>query len=224
MFLNSKFLDFTDLLKKSLNANIPSKSIRSQTKPAVCSGFILLNLFTTILIASSQVVSTNLPLVLTYGLSNLCFSNPSHAYLVLSEIHSSFIFSFTFGRILFTSKAPKIVEDERVEFILQDSGGNEKSLSLRILNIDKREIPEIIKLSIGNTPKDVKRGETIIINGEATPNSTITVTSKLPDGNVLNTNTILVGTDGKWSYEKIFTPNLDLGNISIEIDGFFIVL
>ena len=122
------------------------------------------------------------------------------------------------GRILFTSKTPKIVEDERVEFILQDSGGNEKSLSLRILNIDKREIPEIIKLSIGNTPKDVKRGETIIINGEATPNSTITVTSKLPDGDVLDTNIILVGTDGKWSYEKIFTPNLDLGNISIEVD------
>jgi hypothetical protein len=122
------------------------------------------------------------------------------------------------GRILFTSKAPKIVEDERVEFILQDSGGNEKSLSLRILNIDKREISEIIKLSIGNTPNDVKRGETIIINGEATPNSTITITTKLPEGNVLNTNTILVGANGKWSYEKIFTPNLDLGNISIEVD------
>ena len=33
------------------------------------------------------------------------------------------------GKILFTSKLPAILDDERTEFTLQDSGGNEKSLS-----------------------------------------------------------------------------------------------
>ena len=122
------------------------------------------------------------------------------------------------GKILFTSKIPKIINDERTEFVLQDLGGNEKIMSLRILQTENREISEIIKLSIGNTPKDVKRGETITLTGVATPNSTITITSKHPNGDIINTDTILVGADSKWEYQTLFSPELILGNISIEID------
>ena len=122
------------------------------------------------------------------------------------------------GKILFTSKIPKIINDERTEFVLQDLGGNEKIMSLRILQTENREISEIIKLSIGNTPKDVKRGETITLTGVATPNSTITITSKYPNGDIINTDTILVGADSKWEYQTLFSPELILGNISIEID------
>jgi len=89
---------------------------------------------------------------------------------------------------------------------------------LRILQTENREISEIIKLSIGNTPKDVKRGETITLTGVATPNSTITITSKHPNGDIINTDTILVGADSKWEYQTLFSPELILGNISIEID------
>ena len=122
------------------------------------------------------------------------------------------------GKILFTSKIPKIINDERTEFVLQDLGGNEKIMSLRILQTENREISEIIKLSIGNTPQDVKRGETITLTGVATPNSTITITSKHPNGDIINTDTILVGADSKWEYQTLFSPELILGNISIEID------
>ena len=122
------------------------------------------------------------------------------------------------GRILFTSKTPEILNDERTEFVLQGLGGNEKKLSLRIIQTENREIPEIIKLSIGNTPKDVKRGETITLTGVATPNSTITITSKHPNGDIINTSTILVGADAKWEYQTLFSPDLILGNISIEVD------
>ena len=122
------------------------------------------------------------------------------------------------GKILFTSKTPEILNDERTEFVLQDLGGNEKIVSLRIIQTENREIAEIIKLTIGNTPKDVKRGDTITLTGVATPNSTITITSKHPNGDIINTDTIQVGADSKWEYQTLFSPELILGNISIEID------
>lgn len=129
------------------------------------------------------------------------------------------------GKILFTSKVPEILNDERTEFILQDSDGNEKILSIRVSDSENRQISKIIKLSIGNTPKDVKRGETITITGVATPNSTITITSKNPNGSIINTNTIQVGADAKWSQNNLFAPDLDLGTISIEVDdGMSVIL
>ena len=122
------------------------------------------------------------------------------------------------GKILFTSKLPVILDDERTEFILRDSGGNEKTLSIRIPQLENREIADVIKLSLGNTPQEVKRGEVITLEGMATPNTTLTVTSKDVNGDILVIDTIQVGFDGKWSYDNLFSPELDLGTVSIEID------
>ena len=122
------------------------------------------------------------------------------------------------GRILFTAKVPVILNDERTEFILRDSGGNEKSLSIRIPQLENREIADIIKLSLGNTPQDVKRGDVITLEGMATPNTTLTITVKETNGDILSIDTIQVGFDGKWSYDNLFAPDLDLGIISMEID------
>ena len=124
------------------------------------------------------------------------------------------------GKILFTAKTPSVVDDKRTEFSLQDSGGGMKAISIRIPEIDNREIADVIKLSLGNTPQQVKRGDVITLEGMATPNTTLTVTSKLPDGDILAIDSIDVGFDGKWSYDNLFSPNLELGIISIEIsDG-----
>jgi len=122
------------------------------------------------------------------------------------------------GKILFTSKLPVIFDDERTEFILRDSGGNEKTLSIRIPQLENREIPDIIKLSLGNTPQEAKRGDVITLDGMATPNTTLTITSKDINGNILAIDTIQVKFDGKWTYDNLFAPDLDLGIISIEID------
>ena len=124
------------------------------------------------------------------------------------------------GKILFTAKTPEKTNDERTEFLLMDSGGNEKSVSIRVPQIENREIADEIKLAFGNTPKEVKRGETITLNGMATPNTTLTITCKHPNGDILNVDTIQVGFDGKWNYDNLFSPELELGQISIEItDG-----
>ncbi len=124
------------------------------------------------------------------------------------------------GKILFTSKTPIVKNDERVEFVLTDSGGNEKSLSIRIPEIENREISQIIKLSLGNTEKEVKRGEMVMLEGMATPNTTLTITSKHSNGDILNIDIVKVGFDGKWKHDNLFGPELELGTLSIEItDG-----
>ncbi|MDC0211147.1 hypothetical protein OAK30_01625 [Candidatus Nitrosopelagicus sp.] len=122
------------------------------------------------------------------------------------------------GKILFTAKVPVILNDERTEFILRDSGGNEKSLSIRIPQLENREIADVIKLSLGNTPQEVKRGDVITLEGMSTPNTTLTITSKDTNGDILAIDTIQVRFDGKWTYDNLFAPDLDLGIISIEID------
>ena len=122
------------------------------------------------------------------------------------------------GKVLFTAKAPIIENDERTEFILRDAGGSEKVLSLRIPNVENREIADAIKLSLGNTPQQVKRGDEIALIGSATPNTTLTIINKYLSGDILNINTIQVGFDGKWNYNNLISPQLDLGQISIEIN------
>jgi len=124
------------------------------------------------------------------------------------------------GRIFFTSKTPKTQNDERTEFSLSDSSGNEKIISLRLPESENRDVLKIIKLTIGSTPKEVKRGETILLEGSATPNSTLTIISKETDGEILDINTIKAKSDGKWDLEKLISPNFELGQIGIEVsDG-----
>ena len=124
------------------------------------------------------------------------------------------------GKIFFTSKTPITQDDERTEFILRDSGGSEKIISIRLPESEKRDVIQVIKLSIGNTPKEVKRGETVLLEGIATPTSTLTITSKQRDGEILNIETIRVGSDGKWNLEQLISPEIELGQIGIEVsDG-----
>ena len=122
------------------------------------------------------------------------------------------------GKILFTSKAPSAINEERVEFTLRDSGGIEKTISIRIPEGDNREISQIVKLSLGNTPQEAKRGEIITLQGIATPNTTLTIKSIHQNGEILDINTIDSGFDGKWTYDNLFSPELDLGQVSIEVD------
>ncbi len=143
--------------------------------------------------------------------------NQSLDFYISDELQKSVIVDKN-GRILFTSKLPVILNDERTEFVLRDSGGSEKTLSIRIPQLENREIPDIIKLSLGNTPQEAKRGEVVTLEGMATPNTTLTISSKDVNGEILAIDTIQVKFDGKWTYENLFAPDLELGTISIEID------
>ena len=124
------------------------------------------------------------------------------------------------GKIFFTSKTPKTQNNERVEFSLRDSSGSEKIISLRLPESENRDIAKIIKLSIGNTPKEVKRGDTVFLEGMATPSSTLTIISKHENGDISNIDTIKTKSNGKWDLEKLISPDSELGQLGIEVsDG-----
>jgi len=121
------------------------------------------------------------------------------------------------GNIFYTGKIPSELKNDRTEFILQDATGNEKILSLRIQESENREISETVKLSIGNTPQQIKRGETITINGSGTVERTLTITTKYA-GEILGIYNVKVGYDGRWIHDILFPLDLELGTVMIEID------
>ena len=91
---------------------------------------------------------------------------------------------------------------------------------MRLLNSESREIYEDVKILIDHTSSSVKRGETVKLTGDATPATTLTLTTKNKTGKVLNINTITTGFDGKWNFDALFPIDLSLGKIMIEItDG-----
>ena len=124
------------------------------------------------------------------------------------------------GKFITTATIPDNLSSERTEFIMTDSGGGEKTISIRLSSAEKREISETIKISIANTPHNAKRGETVIMEGNGTPNTTLTLTTSYQDGTLLGVNTASVGSDGKWSYDFLISPDFGLKKINIEVtDG-----
>ena len=123
------------------------------------------------------------------------------------------------GRFISTASVPKDLSADRIEFTLIDTGGNEKIVSLRIQETVNREISEDVKISIGLTPKIIKRGDTVTLEGQSTPDTTLTLTTT-QNGNIINIETFMSGFDGKWSYDHLFPIDLKLGKISVDItDG-----
>ena len=123
------------------------------------------------------------------------------------------------GRFISTASVPKDLSADRIEFALTDTCGSEKIVSIRIQEIVNREISEDVKISIGFTPKIIKRGDTITLEGQSTPDTTLTLTTT-QNGNIINIETFMSGFDGKWSYDHLFPIDLKLGKISVDItDG-----
>ena len=117
------------------------------------------------------------------------------------------------GKFISTSEIPKDITSERTDFVLVDSGGTEKKISLRLGNTDNREISKDVKILIAHTNASVKRGETVKLQGDATPDTTLTITTKNKLGKILSINTITTEFNGKWKFDKIFPNDLNLGKI-----------
>ena len=124
------------------------------------------------------------------------------------------------GKFISTATVPDSLTAERTDFVLRDSGGTEKSLSMRLSDAQNRQISSDVKISIDFTPKSVKRGDTIQMTGNATPDITLTLTSTDKNNKILNISTISTGYDGKWRFDNMFPTDLALGKTTIEItDG-----
>lgn len=125
------------------------------------------------------------------------------------------------GHFMITSKIPENQDPGRIDFIVKDSQGNEKSISLRIGESDDRMASlQEIPLTIGSTNPVVYRGEFIKVTGTGQPGGTVTATIKDLNGNILTTIAVDIGSDGNWEYETIIPPNAQLGKQTAEItDG-----
>ena len=129
------------------------------------------------------------------------------------------------GKFISTASIPDNLSADRTQFTLVDSGGTEKTISMRIMDVKNREMSEDVKIQIGFTNKTVKRGDIISLEGSATPDTTLTLTTKDDRSKVLNITTLTTDFDGKWTSDLSFPVNLKLGKISLEItDGKTIVV
>ena len=123
------------------------------------------------------------------------------------------------GNFLVTSKISEQVDPGRVEFSITDSVGAEKEISIRLLESDKRTIVQTSEIILANTPSNVTRGDTILLQGTGTPETTITITSK-QNVETISINTITTGPNGEWSFENLFPPDIELKTVTIIVsDG-----
>jgi len=124
------------------------------------------------------------------------------------------------GKFISTATIPDDITSDRTNFVLVDSGGTEKKLSIRLVDTQSREISQDVKITIEHTDSSVKRGETVKLQGNAGSDTTLTLTAKNKLGKILDINTITTGFDGKWEFEHVFPRDLSLGKIMIEVtDG-----
>ena len=124
------------------------------------------------------------------------------------------------GNFLITDKVPEQITSERTEFLISDSVGAEKEISLRLTGLEKRTIEQTTELTFVEIPPTVKRGETITMEGTSNPETTITITSTQKNLGIVSIDTITSGFDGHWSFQSLFSPDLELDTVTVKVsDG-----
>jgi len=123
------------------------------------------------------------------------------------------------GHFMLTTKIPEGKAD-RVDFIVKDNQGNEKTLSIRLGEGIARVAEEDVSLTITGLPLTINPGDVMLISGTGSPGGTITAEITDPDGNTVTSETASVSQQGKWSFETIVLLDTPLGKYSAKIsDG-----
>lgn len=127
------------------------------------------------------------------------------------------------GHFMTTFQIPENQKAERLDFLVKDAIGEEKSISL-ILGSNGTSIPsgDIVKLTIRGLPEILHRGDFLEISGTAQPESAITASIKNPENEIINTRTAEVNAKGIWQLpEPIIVPlDAEFGKYTAEIsDG-----
>jgi len=125
------------------------------------------------------------------------------------------------GNFVVTMKISNNVAPDRSDFTLVDSIGNEKTISLRLAESYNRLVSDdIVKLTMDSTEENVKRGDTVSLTGQATAGKTLTLITKSYDNDVITSEIVKTNSQGKWTFDNVFPPDLELGQIFFEIsDG-----
>ena len=124
------------------------------------------------------------------------------------------------GNFIITTRIPETITTDRTDFIVRDFADNEKTVSLRLGELDNRLGSSEIRLTISGLPNTVFRGDKLTVTGTAKPDSTIIATLKDKNGNTVTTLTATADFQGNWSYEQTVLLNSELGErIVIITDG-----
>ena len=124
------------------------------------------------------------------------------------------------GHFLISSTVPTETSADRTEFLVTDTSGAEKQISLRLIDSAKRTIVKTLELVFDDIPPTVKRGDSITLTGTATPDTTLTIKSQQQNLGVFSINTITSDSNGRWMFENLFSPELGLESVSIVVsDG-----
>ena len=123
------------------------------------------------------------------------------------------------GNFLLTSKISEQIDPGRAEFSITDSVGAEKEISIRLLESNKRLILQTSEVVLANTPSTVIRGDTVLLQGTGTPETTLTITTQQSE-ETISINTITTEPNGEWSFENLFPPDIGLETVTIIVtDG-----
>jgi len=123
------------------------------------------------------------------------------------------------GHFLFTTKIPDNEKAERINFIVKDKQGFEKSLSLRIgESAGEMVFTEERPLTISGIPSVLYRNDQVYVTGTASPGATIVATIKDFNGNIVSTIDVDVDSRGNWKYNTTVAADTLFGKYSAVID------
>jgi len=111
------------------------------------------------------------------------------------------------GHFMTTMEIPDDQKADRVDFKIKDKKGEEKTLSLRIGEVENR-IPdsENIPLTIQGIPNTINRGDFLEIFGTGDPSSGITIDIFAPDEELIRTIIAEADSKGNWELEPLLVP------------------
>ena len=114
------------------------------------------------------------------------------------------------GHFMTTMEIPEDQKAVRVDFKVKDKKGEEKTLSLRIGEVENRiPVSLNIPLTIKGIPDVVSRGDFLEIFGTGDPGSAITTEINTPEGDVINSRTAEIDSKGNWELDEPIIVALD---------------
>jgi len=125
------------------------------------------------------------------------------------------------GHFMLTMKIPQKQKAERVNFIIKDNLGNDKTINVQ-LDEEKEKITSSTKiaLTVSEISDQFNTDEKIKISGRAQPDGIIIAKIKNSQGKLLSSETKNIDSDGNWSFTYHIQPDTTLGDYSLEItDG-----
>ena len=144
--------------------------------------------------------------------------NQSLTFYINDNLTKSF-YTDDKGNFLISSEISEKAEVGRAEFSISDSVGAEKQISIRLVESEKRVVIETTELVFLGMPSSVKRGDSIILEGTATPETTLTITTQ-QSNETISIETITTEPNGSWSHDNLFPPDLNLETVTITVsDG-----